>query len=117
MRDKNRDGRYEKFSALGESTSASAPRRPSDAEREAQDQAYGAKRERVRRGELCYYCMELPPTKTALHAADGHLLPACDDCFARQVDLLKAKTKTSRGCLLIGIALLVLAGVAIKACL
>jgi hypothetical protein len=80
------------------------------AEREARFQEYAEKKERVRRGELCYYCMERPPTKVALHAADGSHLPACDACFERQLEFGKARAKTSTGCLFIGIA--ILAGVA-----
>lgn len=84
----------------------STPPTETPAEREARFQEYAAKKERVRRGELCYYCMERPPTKTALHAADGAHLPACDACFEKQVEFGKTRAKTSTGCLLIGAALL-----------
>lgn len=86
------------------------------AEREARHQEYAAKKERVRRGELCYYCMERPPTKTALHAADGAHLPACDACFEQQVQIGKARARTSSGCLLIAVALLAVVVFAISRC-
>jgi hypothetical protein len=79
-------------------------------QRDARFQEYAANKARVRRGELCYYCMERPPTKTALHAADGSHLPACDACFEQQVLLGRTRARTSTGCLLIGVA--ILAGVA-----
>lgn len=85
-------------------------------ERQRRFDEYAAKKERVQRGELCYYCMELPPTKTALHAADGALLPACDKCFEAQERIGKTRAKTSTGCLAIGIAMLALAVFAVSRC-
>lgn len=70
----------------------------------------------MRRGELCCYCMERPPTKTALHAADGAHLPACDVCFEKQVEFGKTRAKTSTACLLIGAALLAGVVFAISRC-
>jgi hypothetical protein len=81
-----------------------------------EDNEYRAKKERVRRGELCYYCMERPPTKMALHVADGSRLPACDACFDRQVEFGKAKAKTSTGCMLVGAAILAAVVFAISRC-
>jgi hypothetical protein len=81
-----------------------------------EDREYAAKKERVRRGELCYYCMEARPTKTALHAADGAHLPACDECFEAQVRLGKARAKTSTGCLAISVAILAVIVFAVSRC-
>lgn len=95
------------------------PRRiavPDEATRAAQDAEYKAKKERVRRGELCYYCMERAPTKTAIHAADGSLLPACDDCYSRQLDIAKARSRVGVGCLATGVALIGLVVFLISRC-
>ena len=81
-----------------------------------EDNEYAAKKERVRRGELCYYCMARPPTKTALHSADGSHLPACDECFERQVEIGQARSKTSAGCLMLGVAVLAIVVFAISRC-
>ena len=70
---------------------------------------YRAKKDRVRRGELCYYCMERPPTKMAIHTADGTPVPACDACAAEQVKIGKARSRTGSGCLLMGVALIAVA--------
>jgi hypothetical protein len=85
-------------------------------QREARFKEYAAKKERVRNGELCYYCMERPPTKTALHAADGAHLPACDACFEHQVELGKARSKISTGCLFVAAAILTGVVFAISRC-
>jgi len=73
-----------------------------------EDNEYAARVARVKRGELCYYCMKAPPTKTALHAADGAHLPACDECFAVQVQLMGVRSKTSTGCLLVALTIVAL---------
>ncbi len=96
------------------------PSNETPAERDAriarEDNEYRAKKERVRRGELCYYCMERPPTKMALHAADGAHLPACDECFERQVEIGKSRAKFSSGCLLVAVAMLAVVVFAISRC-
>ena len=84
--------------------------------RAAQDAEYREKKERVRRGELCYYCMKRPPTKTAIHAADGAHLPACDECFDNQVQIAGTRSRLSMGCLAIGVGLIGLLVFAVARC-